>query len=112
MSQLRTYTFWRLRSCAADWASSESLAADAWLESAKDPPREWHVADGLDLRYYALYHRVLEPLYLFGLLEKRLLPGEPSWMRVAEYRVTPLYDRFLRISFASGPAFGPLGIMR
>jgi len=42
----------------------------------------------------------LAPLAAFGLLETRTLPGPESerWMEITEYRVTQLYDRFLRFN--------------
>ena len=94
------YTLYRLGTCAREWASSESLAATAWLDTAKGPRRQWEVESGVDLRHYSLASQVLYPLAAFGLLETRTLPGPESerWMEVTEYRVTQLYDRFLRFN--------------
>lgn len=92
------YSLLKLRTAARDWQTSEVLAEQAWLESAKDPPSALDI-EFEDLRHYAFRQRVLEPLVQFGLLEYRELPSERRWDLPAEYRVTPLFDRFLRISF-------------
>ena len=92
------YSFQKLLTVARDWQSWEVLAEQAWLESAKDPASALDEEYG-DLRHYAFQQRVLEPLVQFGLLEQRELPSESRWDATVEYRVTPLFDRFLRISF-------------
>jgi len=96
------YSFFRLRSVARKWTSSQVLARTAWLESAKDPLPARDALEGYDFRYFAFRHRVLDPLAQFGLLECRLGPGEVWFERDIEYRCTPLFDRFLQFEFASG----------
>jgi hypothetical protein len=102
------YTFYRLGECARVWRTSEALAGTVWLESAKDPRRQWEVENDLDLRHYALGSQVLKPLAAFGLLEMRTLPGPAAepWREVTEYRVAPLYDRFLRFNLGEGSGAG------
>ncbi|MGH7603124.1 MAG: hypothetical protein ACRENK_03900 [Gemmatimonadaceae bacterium] len=97
------YSFYKLRSGARDWRSAEALAETAWLASAKDPPTEWE-SHNVDFRYYAFHHRVLGPLVQFGLLGERVLPAEERWKESTEFRVTTLYDRFLRFEFQRQPA--------
>jgi hypothetical protein len=93
------YSFFQLRSCAKGWSSADQLAVDAWLETAKDPPSLSDVEYG-DLRHWSFRHRVLDPLVQFGLLEERALPSkEKKWARPAEFRITPLYERFMRFEF-------------
>jgi hypothetical protein len=92
------YSFYKLRAAAREWRSSEALAETAWLESAKDPPSEWEVQN-VDFRHYAFHHRVLDPLVQLGLLEERLLPTKERWKDSMEFRLTPLFDRFLRFEF-------------
>lgn len=90
------YTFYKLRTEARTWKSSQALAESAWLESAKDPRTEWEVFDDADYRHYTLRHRVLDPLVQFGLLEDRAIPTDSAWRKDIEYRVTPLFNRFMR----------------
>ena len=102
------YSFYKLRECAGDWTSAESLAEHAWLASAKEPPSEWEAAN-VDFRHYAFRHRVLEPLTQFGLLEERVLPTDVRRKDSVEYRLTPLFPRFLRFEFrrVGTGRFGP-----
>ena len=95
------YSFYRLRSVARKWKSSQVLARSAWLESARDPLSARDAAENYDFRYFAFRGRVLDPLAQFGLLESRLVPGEKWHERDIEYRCTPLFDRFLRFEFES-----------
>lgn len=99
------FSFFKLRSATRDWTAAEELAESAWLASAKDPPREWETAYGLG--HFPFHHRVLDPLVHFGLLEVRLLPTEVEFIERAEYRRTPLYDRFMRFEFAERPRHDP-----
>jgi len=100
------YSFYKLRAAAREWRSGETLAEAAWLESAKDPPTEWEVHN-VDFRHYAFRHRVLDPLVQFGLLEERVLPTEERWKELIEFRLTPLFDRFLRFGFHRQAARDP-----
>ena len=99
------YSFYKLRSATRDWTAAEELAESAWLASAKDPPREWETA--YKLEHFPFRHRVLDPLVHFGLLEVRFLPTEVQWIERAEYRRTPLFDRFMRFEFAKQPRHDP-----
>jgi hypothetical protein len=105
------YTFYKLRSEAREWTSSEALAESAWLESAKDPRMEWEAWSDADHRHYTLRHRVLDPLVEFGLLDDRTVPTGDRLMEKVEFRVTPLFDRFLRFRF-EGEAGRDLFLMR
>jgi hypothetical protein len=96
------YTFYKLRTEARAWQSSQALAESAWLESAKDPITQWEADAGADYRHYALRQRVLDPLVQFGLLDYRAVPTDEAWREEAEYCVTPLFDRFLRFEFSDG----------
>jgi hypothetical protein len=96
------YSFYRLRSVARKWTSSQVLARTAWLESARDPLSARDAAENYDFRYIAFRARVLDPLAQFGLLESRLMPGEKWYERDIEYRCAPLFDRLLRFEFESG----------
>ena len=93
------YTFYKLRSETRGWASSETLAESAWLASAKDPRTEWEAWGDADYRHYTLRHRVLDPLVEFGLLDDREVPTGDRIIEKVEYRVTPLFDRFLQFQF-------------
>lgn len=99
------FSFFKLRSATRDWTAAEELAESAWLASAKDPPRDWETAYGLG--HFPFRHRVLDPLVHFGLLEVRFLPTEVKFIERAEYRRTPLYDRFMRFEFAERPRHDP-----
>ena len=92
------YSFYKLRADAREWRSSEALAETAWLDSAKDPPTEWDLQNA-DFRHYTFRHRVLDPLVQFGLLQGRVLPTKERWLESREYRLTALYDQFLRFEF-------------
>lgn len=100
------YSFYKLRAAAGEWRSSEALAEAAWLESAKDPPTEWE-AHNVDFRHYTFRHCVLDPLVQFGLLEERVLPTEERWKELIEFRLTTLFDRFLRFEFHRQAARDP-----
>ncbi len=93
------YTFYKLRSEAREWTSSEALAESAWMEDAKDPRTEWEAWGDADHRHYTLRHRVLDPLVEFGLLDDRGVPTGDRLIETVEYRVTPLFDRFLQFQF-------------
>jgi len=105
------YTFYKLRSEAREWTSSEALAESGWLESAKDPRTEWEAWGDADHRHYTLRHRVLDPLVEFGLLDDRGVPTGDRLMEKVEYRVTPLFGQFLRFQF-EGEAGRDLFLMR
>jgi hypothetical protein len=92
---------YKLRSCAATWASPEALADSAWLESAKDPPTAYEAVQKTDFRPWTFRHRVLTPLVHFGLLEERRLPSEDWWREPVEVRVTLLFDQFLRFDLGA-----------
>ena len=101
------YSLYRLSSCAAEWSSSEQLASRAWLETAMEPITPLEAQLGLDLRHYAFRNRILIVLVAFGLCEERLLPAV-GVLRPTEYRITPLYRRFVRLRFGPNAAPGPV----
>ena len=101
------YSLYRLSSCAAEWSSSEQLASRAWLETAMEPITPLEAQLGLDLRHYAFRNRILIVLVAFGLCEERLLPAV-GVLRPTEYRITPLYRRFVRFRFGPNAAPGPV----
>lgn len=92
------YSLFMLRSTAKEWTSPQDLAESSWLESAKDPPDALDAAYG-DMRFITFQLRVLDPLAQFGLLEFRPLPNTDAPRYEVEYRLTPLYSRFLRFEF-------------
>lgn len=96
------YTLYRLPAHAQDWATSVSLADDVWLPGAKDPPCEWEIEFQLDERHHALEQQVLDPLSHFGLLERRehWSLEKPPRLGLHEYRLTPLFQRFVHIEIA------------
>lgn len=95
------YSFCQLGRVGGEWASAESLAERAWLESARDPMIARDLEFG-DMRHYAFERRVLQPLVVFGLLEGRPVPGAERWRYVTEYRRTALFERLLRFEFRGG----------
>ncbi|MEO6209012.1 MAG: hypothetical protein ABIQ10_02690 [Gemmatimonadaceae bacterium] len=99
LQQTVAVSFFKLRTEARDWTSAQSLSESSWLPSAKDPPKPYEVDPKSDLRYIALKLRVLVPLEHFGLLDAREQHGRERWDRWYEFRVTPLYDRFLTFRF-------------
>lgn len=106
LQQTIAYTLYQLSRVKPEWTSAEELAARAWLESARDPMLEWERQSG-DLRYFTFRRRVLDPLAMFGVLERRRLPGKMPYLPRAEYRRTPLYGRVLRFGFGSGGRADP-----
>jgi len=94
-------SLYKLRSCARHLASPKQLSECAWLEMAKDPPKERDFKFG-DLRYFAFWSRVLLPLEYFGLLERRERHSRSGADEVLEYRKTALFDDFLRFEFVEG----------
>ncbi len=99
LQQTVAVSLYKLRTEARDWTSAQSLAESAWLPSAKDPPKPYEVDPKSDLRYITLKLRVLVPLEHFGLLDAKEQHGQERWDRWYEFRVTPLYDRFLTFRF-------------
>jgi hypothetical protein len=100
LQQTIAYSFYQLRRVDAEWISEKVLAERAWLASARDPMNAFELQYG-DMRDAAFRYRVLEPLVLFGLLERRLLPGVERWLPRAEFRRTALFDALLRFEFRS-----------
>ena len=100
LQQTIAFTFWRLRTEAASWATPEHLAEVAWVADAKDPlPPDSPLADA-GVQTWRFRRRVLHPLRSLGALESRDLPRANRWERPIEVRKTPLYDRLLRFEFA------------
>ncbi len=100
LQQTIAYSFYQLSRVEAEWISDKVLAERAWLASARDPMNAFEVQYG-DMREAAFRYRVLEPLVMFGLLERRLLPGAEPWLKQAEFRRTALFDALLRFEFPS-----------
>jgi len=98
LQQTLPYAFYQIGRTAHDWTPFAPLADAAWLQSARDPFASWE-RDHPEARFNAFRYRVLEPLVLFGLLERRLLPAAAPYLRRAEYRCTPLYSPLLRFAF-------------
>jgi len=98
LQQTLPFSFYQISRTASDWTPLASLAETAWLPSARDPLREWEREHG-DAQFYAFRYRVLEPLVHFGLLERRLLPGDTPFMKQAEFRRTTRFAQLLRFSF-------------
>ena len=96
LQQTITFTFWRLRTEAKDWASPAHLVETAWLEDAKEAVPAPFSEDAIRFRAGRLERRVLQPLISFGVLESRDLPSPNRWERPIEVRTTPLFDRLLR----------------
>lgn len=97
LQQTIAYSFYRLRAGALDWSRQEALAETAWLAEAKDPPSQLDLNHG-DFRHYTFNGRVLRPLVQFGLLERRETTSDPRLPKY-EYRLTPLFSRFLEFRF-------------
>jgi hypothetical protein len=91
------FSLYRLRTEAREWSRPEALAETAWLPEAKDPPTQLDLTYG-DFRHYAFSSRVLRPLVQFGLMERRETPSDPH-LPEYEYRLTPLFSRFLQFRF-------------
>jgi hypothetical protein len=91
------YTFYRLQTEARDWSSPQSLAEHAWHPDTKDPPTASDLQYG-DSRHWSFTHRVVTPLVHFGLMERRVVEPEARW-KEHEYRISPLFNRFIRFQF-------------
>ncbi len=104
------WSFCQLGRADNEWASAESLAARAWLDSARDPMDARDREFG-DRRHWAFERRVLQPLVMFGLLERRRQPGTKRWEYRREFRRTALFERLLRFEFEGGGR-GDLFLMR
>lgn len=98
LQQTIAYSFYQLARIGDDWISDTVLAERSWLASARDPMNAFELQYG-DMRGAAFRYRVLEPLVMFGLLERRLLPGAEPWLPHAEFRRTALFDALLRFEF-------------
>jgi hypothetical protein len=101
LQQTLPYSFYQISRTADDWTPLAALGETAWLPSARDPLQEWELTYA-DTRFSAFRYRVLEPLVHFGLLERRLLPGDTPYPKRAEFRRTPLFEQLLRFSFEEG----------
>lgn len=110
LQQTIAFSFHQLGQGGAEWVSAESLAERAWLESSRDPMSALELEFG-DMRHYAFQNRVLEPLVMFGLLERRRIRGAERRQYRAEYRRTVLFQRVLRFAFR-GEGRGDLFLMR
>jgi hypothetical protein len=90
------YSFYRLRD-ANEWSTAQELAERGWHPDAKDPPSPSDLQYG-DLRHWSFTQRVVTPLVQFGLMERRAV--DPAARRKDyEYRIAPLFNRFVRFQF-------------
>jgi hypothetical protein len=96
------FSFYKLRTAARDWRTADDLGRDAWLPTAREPLTDWEITHQFDWAPLAFARRVLEPLVEFGLLHERRSPTEDEWRELVEYRLSPLYNRFLRFEFVLG----------
>lgn len=97
LQQTLAYSFYRLQGEAHDWSSAPALAERAWHPDMKEPPIPWETEHG-DLRHWPFMHRVITPLVKFGLMERRAVDPSARWKEY-EYRVAPLFNRFIRFQF-------------
>ena len=98
------YTLVRLGTVAREWARPDDLAPLVLLTPVRDVLRRdpW-IEEGV-----VLGHRVLRRLERFGLMEARPDRHRPHSRSAASFRVTPLFDRFIRVRFdAPGYPGGP-----
>lgn len=63
---------------------------------------------GIDLRHYAFRNRILLVLVAFGLFDERVLPPADNFTRPTEYRIKPLYHRFVRFRLGANAHAGPV----
>ncbi len=110
LQQTLAWSFCQLGRAGNEWASAESLAARAWLDSARDPMDARDREFG-DMRHWAFQRRVLQPLVMFGLLERRREPGTKRWEYRWEFRPAARFERVLRFEFQGGGR-GDLFLMR
>ena len=101
LQQTLAYSFYQISRTATDWTSLSGLGEAAWLPSARDEFAQWELTYA-DTRYAAFRYRMLEPLVHFGLLERRLLPGDTPYLKRAEFRCTPLFGALLRFELGAG----------
>ena len=92
------WSFCQLLHAPDTWATVQSLAARAWLDSARDPMTAHDEQHG-DMRHHAFERRVLTPLVHFGIFERRRVRAEQWWQDSWEYRRTALFARVLRFEF-------------
>ncbi len=92
------YSFYRLSRVAQEWRRAGDLAptilAPAALATTREAADEWHVC-------VETCWRILDPLVEFGLLEER--GGWSAAGRQSEFRLTPLFSRFLSFEFTEPP---------
>ena len=95
------WSFQQIAQGPSDWQTPQALAAHAWLDTARD----LLPVDDPRLRYehYTFMHRVLDPLHLFGLLERRRVRGAQWWQDSFDYRRSALFGRVLRFEWQRGP---------
>jgi hypothetical protein len=93
------YSFYRLSRVARDWRRAGDLAqailAPAALAAIREVADEWHVC-------VETCWRILDPLVEFGLLQERG-SGWSAEGRESEFRLTPLFSRFLSFEFTDTP---------
>ncbi len=62
----------------------------------------------MDFRYYTFRNRIIRTLVAFGRLDERVVPTADRVEPATEYRVKPLYHRFLQFRFTPNAGTGPL----
>jgi len=85
---------WRIDDALTEWLPVEGLAPRILLPKVLDQIRNAMVSEH-DREEWILSGYVLEPLYRFGLIEKRV---ESDWPRIDEkdaVRITPLWKKFI-----------------
>jgi len=96
------WTLYQLGQMPEGWASVELLADRAWLADTKEPMTARDQEFG-DMRQHVFEARVLRPLCLFGVLERRRVRAEVWYRDSMEYRRTPLFGTVLRFEFTGTP---------
>ncbi|MFO7651155.1 MAG: hypothetical protein R6X13_07465 [bacterium] len=97
--QSMAVVLWRLGTVARDWIAVNRLSDEVLLESVY---QEAVRAAGLpEVADSLLWHRAIEPLVWFGLLECDVESSGRFWFELrskARVRKTPLFDRFIKFA--------------
>jgi hypothetical protein len=88
-------TLYLLSRHGTTWQSAEDLAERAWLKTARDAPSPGYAGDWPGRAQHVFASRVLRPMVVLGLMEERDVRPSRLEPRV-EYRVLPLFQRFVR----------------
>ncbi|MBN2536752.1 hypothetical protein JXB37_00585 [candidate division WOR-3 bacterium] len=103
LQQSMPVVLWRLGQVAGDWVRLGTVFREVLLDGVRKDI-EQYLPEFPELRLALLWHRAIEPLVWFGLVE---LDRQPKQRRPPSARMrlrkTPLFDRFIRItSFEPG----------